>query len=276
MYTKQRVIFLSSVLLILATAFGCQKERGVQGEPSQKEGSKPVELIVQEINQKNPLAQIGIGHNEVLDKITRRVYPSLKSSSVELALQRVKEEAKIEFNRLMSEIKGSERIYQDAHIDIDKVFDDVVAIVTQKDEWGDLGIVPEHNLVEISLAQRDILEDIERVIVSEADLRSALKEFEYIQDVVLAESPEGEKELLLATLAVAVNTSYYWSRGENTFRAFSWKKLGKADIRGAVEGAIACGIARLFGPIGWKAWMAGIVGTAAAASAGYAVEEALN
>lgn len=57
---------------------------------------------------------------------------------------------------------------------------------------------------------------------------------------------------------------------------FSWKELGRSDVAGAAWGAAACGVARFFGPLGWKVWVIGIVGSAAGGSAYNAVDQLLK
>lgn len=52
---------------------------------------------------------------------------------------------------------------------------------------------------------------------------------------------------------------------QSMFR-FDYTHVGKADVAGGIAGAAATGIARFFGPIGWKVWAATTIGGAVGAS----------
>ena len=96
-----------------------------------------------------------------------------------------------------------------------------------------------------------------------------------------------EKNALLAGISVAQNSYQYWYdkdsewlktlKGDSKKGKFSWKLVGRADIRGAVDGAVSVAIAAsIAGPAGWAAAIAGIAGAAAGSSAAEAVGQLLE
>ncbi len=95
---------------------------------------------------------------------------------------------------------------------------------------------------------------------------------------------ENEKNEFLPACSVARNTLNYWHdnasewyviSGQSTQgRTFSWKRLGKEDVKGAIATATGEAVSALvFGPIGWKAYFAACVGGAAISSAYDAIEQ---
>lgn len=94
-------------------------------------------------------------------------------------------------------------------------------------------------------------------------------------------------EGILNACSVASNTLDYWFLsaedwaalgGYTTRCGFSWKTLGKADVKGAVVTGLGGGLGRILRitPIGWKAWAAATLVGAVMCSADYAYEELVN
>lgn len=81
--------------------------------------------------------------------------------------------------------------------------------------------------------------------------------------------------VLMATTSAKYQASLWFenleassNNGRNLF-VTSWKQVGVKAVAGGFGGAATCGVARFFGPVGWKVWGACILGGAA----GVAVEE---
>lgn len=92
---------------------------------------------------------------------------------------------------------------------------------------------------------------------------------------------EDQQSVVYSATSIAKYTLEYWNANFDNWVAlntnlggrvnrslgFSWKQVGKNDVAGGIGGAVATGIARFFGPVGWGVWGAGILGGAAGASA---------
>lgn len=96
-----------------------------------------------------------------------------------------------------------------------------------------------------------------------------------------------DKFIVLSAINTGINSMQYWGENEASWAAlFSRsafktteikgrgnshaRNVGAADIGGCVSGAVTCGFAAIFGPIGAAAWFAGTVGGGIGASAGMA------
>ena len=95
---------------------------------------------------------------------------------------------------------------------------------------------------------------------------------------------EQEKEEFMPACSVAKNTLQYWydnaekwyvvSGQSSAGNTFSWKRLGKEDVKAAIAAATGEAVKTLvFGPVGWKAYLAACVGGAAISSAYDAIEQ---
>lgn len=101
---------------------------------------------------------------------------------------------------------------------------------------------------------------------------------------------ESEQIIIYSATNTARYSLDYWNRnlaswdvliGTNTAtlkvqRRFSWKSVGKNDVAGAIGGAVAAGIANLFGPVGWAGYGSTILAGAAGASAYDAAMQLMN
>ena len=119
------------------------------------------------------------------------------------------------------------------------------------------------------------------------NLQSLLSRLQQLESSVRNSSlSTGEKNPLLAGISVAQESYQYWYnkgpewlktlKGESKKGKFSWKRVGIADIGGAVTGAVRVGAAALAGPVGWTAVIIGVAGSAAGVSAGDAVIQLLE
>lgn len=118
---------------------------------------------------------------------------------------------------------------------------------------------------------------------STLNLEETIAIFEDVRERIKNECEEDESYLILMAIEIGVNSLTYWHTNFDRWIALfetpnkaanpdDWKQLGKADINAGVSTAAGIGIARCFGPVGWKVWAAGTLGGALAGS----VNDALN
>ncbi len=120
------------------------------------------------------------------------------------------------------------------------------------------------------------------------NLQSLLSRLQQLETTVRNSSLiEKEKNILLAGISVAQESYQYWyGKGDEWLetlnvpgqkRKISWKRVGNADISGAVDGAISTFAAALVGgPAGWGAMIVGVAAGAAGSSASEAVGQLLE
>ena len=143
----------------------------------------------------------------------------------------------------------------------------------------------------LNAAQIQILDQL-NVVMSDDDysLPSLQNRINNIESQVPSLNLTEEQQIIIySATSVAKYTLEYWNvnfdewvalnsniNGRMASRPFNWKQVGKNDIAGAVAGAAATGIARLFGPIGWTIWGGAILGGAVGGSAYDAVMQLLK
>lgn len=132
------------------------------------------------------------------------------------------------------------------------------------------------------------LKDLNEIATDkDINLQSLLSRLQQLETTVRRSSLSAdEKNILLAGISVAQESYQYWYdkgpewletlTGESKKGKFSWKRVGIADIGGAISGAVRVGAAALAGPVGWTAVIVGVAGSAAGASAGDAVVQLLE
>lgn len=129
----------------------------------------------------------------------------------------------------------------------------------------------------------EILNDI--ISDNDLDINSLLSRITALENSALSILSEEDLSVLLCATATAKYSLQYWNEtiyewaalcGVTTRAQFNWKQVGTEDIKGGIAGATALGFARFFGPIGWKAWLIGIGGSALGASAADAVGQLIG
>lgn len=104
---------------------------------------------------------------------------------------------------------------------------------------------------------------------------------------VYSECSEEEQFYVLAAIEIGVHSLTYWhdnyTKWFNLFNEsnkapdFSWKEVGKEDIKGAIGGAVAVGVESVVaGPPGWAAGAATVLGCGLGTSAMDAVDQLLD
>lgn len=122
---------------------------------------------------------------------------------------------------------------------------------------------------------------------NDINLQSLLSRLQQLESTIRSSSlSTNEKNALLAGISVAQESYQYWYdkgpewlktlTGESKKGKFSWKRVGREDISGAVNGAVSIAIVAAAGPVGWVAALTGIAAAAAGASAGDAVLQLLE
>ena len=132
------------------------------------------------------------------------------------------------------------------------------------------------------------LKELNEIATDEdVNLQSLLSRLQQLEATVRCSSLTAtEKNILLAGISVAQESYQYWYdkgpewlntlKGEGKKGKFSWKSVGRADISGAVDGAMTVVAMAFVGPVGWAAAVAGVAGAAAGSSAGNAVDQLLK
>ncbi|MBC7651305.1 MAG: hypothetical protein H7101_06105 [Deinococcales bacterium] len=143
------------------------------------------------------------------------------------------------------------------------------------------------------------------VILSDDDnsITSIISRIEQLEMTASTFSDE-EKYVVFSASVVAKNSFSYWnehfddwqnlfhsnnfnlgtlstgnlgsSGNYQTLGAVNWKNVGKADVAGAVGGAIRSGVGLFFGPVGWGSFGLSVIGTALGGSGTAAVYQWLQ
>ncbi len=247
---------------------------------------------------------IGLEHNKGLDFIYQRLKnKSLKSQGEvgTLGTSSVKNLG-IEKNDLIEFVQDATNLYVDDNYPQDpttSLAHQLISSVCTEDFVSSSSSSLYNNQIVSGLTYNETqFLDALNVIVSDNDnsLASIISRIESLESTAYSFSDQ-EKYVVFSASVVAKNSLTYWhdnysnwqnlfppsmsnnsilsiSNNKNNYQVLgdvSWKTVGKADIAGAVGGAVRSGVAAFFGPVGWGAFGASVIGTALGGSASAAV-----
>lgn len=129
---------------------------------------------------------------------------------------------------------------------------------------------------EVTEMQASFIAALELAFQQEADFETTISYIEGLEQQAYDLLSDEEIGLVLMATTTAKNQASFWfdnlegsSSNGRVMCVTSWRQVGVKAVAGAFGGAATCGVARFFGPVGWKVWGACIIGGAA----GVAVEE---
>lgn len=235
--------------------------------------------------QKNELTNVGVLHNEELNRvfgILARANNVSRSSGVALTKEEAMNIAKESAIETVSNMDLPENLKDTALHVIDQTF-------------RDPGFYTDSLcLRSLTAGQEKYVSILDELMVDNDTLLVSLQE--RIENIrTLAKSDLNEDEFIAVSTGcdIASKTLEYWHDNENSWieisgsndpsqqdngnaqkkKDFNWKSLGRADMAGAVGGASGYIVRTLIlgGPLGWKAVIAYAAGSAAAVSVANAV-----
>lgn len=143
---------------------------------------------------------------------------------------------------------------------------------------------------EFTSYQLELFSQIDAVLMDTLlGLTASLDQLLLIEGEAREEMEVEDNCIILFTISVARNSLAYWYQNLDDWEIlfdefkgsksgakegwFSWKSVGKEDVKGAVGGGTAVGVAACFGPVGAGAAATGIIGGAASFSVVEAVDQ---
>lgn len=259
------------------------KEAQTKAELTFKQELPKVNAVLQEMNANNPVSFMGEGHNtalnRMLDKLTSE-YLQLRSykNDRHALIQKLKTETA---DWIRSDTQMSEGFDYALY---SKVFDETGEQFLKKD-LRKLPLLLAGDEQYWNAAQFGVLKSLDSVVSdSDDNIFSILSRIKSIENR-LPHSGLDERSLkeCFAMTSIASNTMVYWYTKSITpsdpfelvlhanNAGYSWKDMGKADLGGAIIGAVRTAAMLFIGPIGWKVWAANVLGSAAGASVAYGI-----
>ena len=229
--------------------------------------------------ENGPLINIGVAHNAVLQSVLDELstFPSTRTGEEVISKDKV---------RMIAWTKVEELVYSYELIDTlqFQVLDNLEQFAVTnayQEELSNIGLNP----IQLRLAK-----DLEKVFDdNDKDLSSLLRRIVNITVKAKLLLSGNELETFLTTCNVAASTLEYWYENTDKWiavspagkkkpeasKSFSWKKLAKEDMKGALSaaGGAVCSYLLGFGPVGWKAWCAYVLGGAVVGSLDNAIEQ---
>lgn len=222
--------------------------------------------------------EVGVAHNECLVEILDILQNAPKTKSGDLDLTRSEVNTVISETTLQYVVTKYE--IDDEYVPLVKESIDKQIVDINNDEMLAIveGCSDEEKKLYEELDQIMSDDDINLFSLQNRISRTIVDANKYLTGVAL--------EDFLAAASVANNTLAYWHDNYDNWtttlntpitkaNSFNWKQLGKADVRGCVEGLAGDLVGYLFasGPVGWKVWVGIAVGSAVASSAGDALDQ---
>jgi hypothetical protein len=125
---------------------------------------------------------------------------------------------------------------------------------------------------DVTEMQASFIAALELIFQQEVDIVEMISMIENLEAQALTLLTEEEIGLILMATSTAKSQTLFWYDNLNNSAdnarvmcVSSWRDIGNQAVAGAMAGASACGVARFFGPIGWKAWAVCVVGGAVGA-----------
>lgn len=166
-----------------------------------------------------------------------------------------------------------------------------VGFSLRKSKSGDVNNTLWNSEIEDSLTvlQKELLTILGNAIDDDnLDYNSTIEIFENVRKRVLSEFSENEQFYLISAIEIGVHSLTYWhdniskwvellGDGSNSKSWFSWKTVGKEDVKGVVAGATGVGVAALItGTPGWAVGSAVVAGATVGGSAASAIGQVLD
>jgi len=134
---------------------------------------------------------------------------------------------------------------------------------------------------EITPMQATFIAALELALAQDVQFEEVISYIETLEGKASELLSEDEIGFVLMTTTTAKSQLTYWyenidDHSGRTLCVKSWNQVGKKAIAGALGGAAACGVARFFGPVGWKVWGACILGGAVGTAVEDIVEQCLS
>lgn len=273
--------FLFICLATLATLFLFSCDRATK---SSSEIDNKVDLSLEDrvefLNSNNPMSEYGILHNVITDGIMLEETNLRGTGSKDNRYEMIRKSSYDKVKHLSKHRNG----VRSASIDIpedeyNEFYDGVVSqlygLSAEEIVFSNL-----KHFDYLTPSQKELVLELETIFSdNDEDIDSVINRICAVEEKASTLLDGDEKNLILCSTSIAINTAYYWYKrvSENGLRSpFSWKSLGKSDLAGAVDGAVSgVVIGAIGGPVGWGAFFAGIAGAAAGSSAGNAVEQLL-
>lgn len=265
---KSKLIVAVMLIVGIAAFVSCEKEIAVSLESNKDEIAS--------------LKMAGIEHNKGLDYVLQKLKSSKKKGQLNLKssvdiLSVVKGSTK-EFLKINSELinaENSSTAIEYAEYSFDWVENSHLA-KSLKNSTSDLW---DPSVEEsLTLKQKELLVILNSAISNiELDLNATLEVFENVRNRANNECSEEELIAILAAIEIGTNSMTYWSEHidewatvfstdlKSTKGWFNWKKVGGADVKGAVTGGVTgaitgagAGIGALGGGVGASAGAAAL------------------
>ncbi len=248
-------------------AYSCSRDEGNSSNPSSP-NPVPAELV-----------DIGAQHNAgvafVLEKLNQ--YPRTRSGETTLSKTEVKAVAK----------EGTKEFvtanYQLSKEVKEQVFDYIDRIID-----GEITLSDEIVYGSLTPAQQVLAEELDAIFMDgDDDLKSLTDRIAAVEAKAKESLSGAELDAVLAGCYVGTYTLQYWHDNMDRWveiapvnpdgpfiDGFSWKWLGKEDLKGGINGATGCGgVVLVTGPVGWTGWAASILGAALGASLGNVIDQ---
>lgn len=262
---------MKNVIIVLVSLF-CMYSCSTIDDIKMNEQSYTVKL--DSMNNSNIMSEFGIAHNIVLEDVLKdQSFSNREKRSVASKEQELK---KTVFKHLARYTRTTRGLLEKTDMDslrYDSVYEKSQSMIKGK-SIEEISLTSGFVNDSISLEQKFYLSELEKITRDEdSDVNSLLSRIEKVENSALENLPVEQQKLILLATSVAANSYSFWyqyaSKQKQTRASvkINWKSAGKSDIAGAVGAAVGCGIARFFGPVGWKVWAGAIVGGAVGNSA---------
>jgi len=265
---KSKLIVAVMLVVGVAAFISCEKENAVSLESNKDEITS--------------LKMAGIEHNKGLDYVLQKLKASKKKGQLNLKssvdiFSVVKGSTK-EFLKINSELINAENSstaieYAEYSFDWVKNSHLTKSLKNSTSDLWDPSVEKS-----LTLKQKELLVILNSAISNiELDLNATLEVFENVRNRANNECSEEERIAILAAIEIGTNSMTYWSEhiGEwatvfstdlkSTKGWFNWKKVGGADVKGAVTGGVTgaitgagAGIGALGGGVGASAGAAAL------------------
>lgn len=240
-----------------------------------------INILLQQMNNENSVSYIGQSHNAALNKI-------LVNLTNKQSLASYKNDHNVFIHELKSETLNWLRAETELPEDFDvhfytEVFEETGFHILKHDIRKLPLIAPEDEKY-WNAAQLKILKSLDSVVSdADCDILSILARIKNIENTLASSGlDEQKKNECLAMTSIASNSMVYWYTRSitpsdpfeevlHTEEGYSWKGMGKADLGGAITGAVRTAFLALIAPVSWKIWAVNIIGTGVGASAAYGV-----